>query len=155
LSSSWPTTSAGPTSAPGSPSLDQFAQDYTQEYVDKNIAPYSHGVAVAQLDALVGTDKHVTDAQTDATLDFIDRNKDQPFFAFVSEFAPHFPVDDAEARPDLLAKYRTKPAGEDPAKPSYGALVEGVDQSVARIVDYLETPPTPATAASRWPTTLR
>jgi arylsulfatase A-like enzyme len=125
------------------PALDQFGADYTQEYVDENIAPYSHGVTVAQLDALVGTDKHVTDAQTDAALDFIDRNKDQPFFAFVSEFAPHFPVDDAEARPDLLAKYRAKPAGEDPAKPSYGALVEGVDQSVARIVDYLETTPDP------------
>ena len=126
-----------------SPSLDQFAQDYTQEYVDENIAPYSHGVTEAQLDALVGTDKHVTDAQTDAALDFIDRSKDQPFFAFVSEFAPHFPVDDTEARPDLLAKYHAKPAGEDPAKPSYGALVEGVDQSVARIVDYLETTPDP------------
>src|SRR6478735_5466036 len=126
-----------------SPSLDRFAQDYTQEYVDENVAPYSHGVTEAQLDALVGTDKHVTDAQTDAALDFIDRSKDRPFFAFVSEFAPHFPVNDDEARPDLLAKYHAKPAGEDPAKPSYGALVEGVDQSVARIVDYLETTPDP------------
>ena len=49
-----------------SPTLDQFAADYTQDYVDANIAPYSHGVSEAQLDALVGTDKHVTDAQTDA-----------------------------------------------------------------------------------------
>lgn len=126
-----------------SPSLDQFAADYTQEYVDQNIAPYSHGVSEAQLDALVGTDKHVTDAQTDAALDFIDRSLDQPFFAFVSEFAPHFPVNDAQARPDLLAKYKAKAPGQAPAKPSYGALVEGVDQSVARIVDYLETTPDP------------
>lgn len=126
-----------------SPSLDQFAADYTQEYVDENIAPYSHGVSQAQLDALVGTDKHVTDAQTDAAIDFIGRHTDEPFFAFVSQFAPHFPVDDAQARPDLLAKYRAKPAGTSPAKPSYGALVENVDQSVARIVDYLETTPDP------------
>ena len=114
-----------------------------QEYVDQNIAPYSNGVSDAQLDALVGTDKHVTDAQTDATLDFIDRSKDEPFFAWVSEFAPHFPVNDAQARPDLLAKYRAKTPGEDPAKPSYGALTEGVDQSVARIIDYLEATPDP------------
>jgi len=126
-----------------SPSLDQFAGDYTQDYVDQNIAPYSVGVSQAQLDALVGTDKHVTDAQTDAALDFIDRSKDEPFFAFVSEFAPHFPVNDAQARPDLLAKYRAKAAGQSPAKPSYGALTEGVDQSVARIVDYLEETPDP------------
>ena len=125
------------------PALDQFGADYTQEYVDENIAPYSHGVSDAQLDALVGTDKHVTDAQTDATLDFIDRSKDEPFFAWVSEFAPHFPVNDAQARPDLLAKYRAKTPGAAPAKPSYGALTEGVDQSVARIIDYLETTPDP------------
>ncbi|MFC7500631.1 sulfatase-like hydrolase/transferase, partial [Nocardioides sp. GCM10030258] len=125
------------------PALDVFGADYSQEYVDQNIAPYSKGVTDAQLDALVGTDKHVTDAQTDATLDFIDRSKDEPFFAFVSEFAPHFPVNDRQARPDLLAKYQAKTPGEDPAKPSYGALTEGVDQSVARIIDYLEETPDP------------
>jgi arylsulfatase A-like enzyme len=125
------------------PALDQFGGDYTQEYVDENIAPYSHGVSQAQLDALVGTDKHVTDAQTDATLDFIERSKDEPFFAWVSEFAPHFPVNDGQARPDLLAKYRAKAPGAAPAKPSYGALTEGVDQSVARIIDYLEETPDP------------
>ena len=126
-----------------SPSLDQFAGDYTEAYVEENIAPYSTGVSEAQLDALVGTDKHVTDAVTDATLDFISRSGDEPFFAFVSQFAPHFPVNDAQARPDLLEKYRAKAPGADPAKPSYGALVEGVDQSVARIVDYLEETPDP------------
>jgi len=125
------------------PALDQFAADYTQEYVDENIAPYSVGVSEQQLDALVGTDKHVTDAQTDATLDFIDRSKGEPFFAWVSQFAPHFPVNDGQARPDLLAKYRAKAPGQAPAKPSYGALTEGVDQSVARIVDYLEETPDP------------
>jgi arylsulfatase A-like enzyme len=126
-----------------SPSLDRFGSDYTQQYVDENIAPYSHGVSRAELDSLVGTDKHVTDAQTDAALDFIDRKKDQPFFAFVSEFAPHFPVNDAQARPDLLAKYDAKAPGTDPSKPSYAALVEGIDQSVARIVDHLEHTPDP------------
>jgi arylsulfatase A-like enzyme len=125
------------------PALDQFAADYTQEYVDEFIAPYSSGVSEAQLDALVGTDKHVTDAQTDATLDFIERSKDEPFFAWVSEFAPHFPVNDSQARPDLLAKYQAKTPGTAPAKPSYGALTEGVDQSVARIIDYLEETPDP------------
>ncbi|HEU5109122.1 MAG TPA: sulfatase-like hydrolase/transferase [Micromonosporaceae bacterium] len=125
------------------PALDKFAGDYTQEYVDQNIAPYSNGVSDAQLQALVGTDKHVTDAQTDATLDFIGRSKDEPFFAWVSEYAPHFPVNDAQARPDLLAKYRAKTPGQDPAKPSYGALTEGADQSVARIIDYLEETPDP------------
>ena len=125
------------------PELDEFAADYTAEYVQENIAPYSRGVDRDRLDELVGTDKHVTDAITDATLDFLDRRKDEPVFAFVSQFAPHFPVEDAQARRDLLAKYRAKPTGRSPAKPSYAALIEGVDQSVARIVDYLERTPDP------------
>jgi arylsulfatase A-like enzyme len=125
------------------PELDRYAADYTQDYVDENIKPFSHGVSDAQADALVGTPKHVTDAITDATLGFIDRSKDEPFFAYLSQFAPHFPVADFQARADLLDKYRAKTPGDDPAKPSYAALTEGVDQSVARVIDYLEETPDP------------
>ncbi len=125
------------------PSLDAFAADYTQEYVDLNLKPYSHGVDDAAVDALVGTDKHVTDALGDAAIDFIDRNKQQPFFTFFSEFAVHSPNGNAQARKDLLAKYQAKTPGEDPVKPSYAALTEGLDQSVARLIDYLRTTPDP------------
>ncbi len=126
-----------------SPSLDKYAQPYTQEYVEENIAPYSHGVSEAQLDALVGSDKHVTDAVGDATLDFIDRHRGRPFFAWMGQYAPHLPVNDAQARDDLLAKYQAKAPGATPAKPSYAALTEGLDQSVARLLDYLENTPDP------------
>ena len=129
-----------------SPSLDAFAAPYTQEYVDANIKPYSHGVDDAAIDALVGTDKHVTDALGDAAIDFIGRHKDQPFFTFWSEFAVHSPVGDQQARRDLLAKYKAKPAGTSPVKPSYAALTEGLDQSVDRLVTYLESTPDPRNA---------
>jgi arylsulfatase A-like enzyme len=125
------------------PSLDAFAADYTQEYVDQNIKPYAHGVSDAAIDALVGTDKHVTDALGDAAIDFIGRHKQQPFLTYFSEFAVHSPNGNAQARTDLLAKYQAKPAGEDPVKPSYAALTEGLDQSVDRVVRYLETTPDP------------
>ncbi|MGH3481870.1 MAG: sulfatase-like hydrolase/transferase [Nocardioidaceae bacterium] len=123
--------------------MDQFAQPYTQEYVDQNIAPYSRGVSKAQLDALVGTNKHVTDAVGDATLDFIDRHRSEPFFAWMSQYAVHAPIGPVQARADLLAKYRAKPPGAAPAKPAFGAVLEGVDQSVARLLDYLENTPDP------------
>lgn len=126
-----------------SPSLDQFAGDYTAEYVRDNIAPYSHGVSAAQLDALVGTDKHVSDAVGDAAIDFVDRHAEEPFFAFVSEFAVHSPVGNPQARRDLLAKYQAKTPGSSPAKPSYAALTEGLDQTIARLVHHLETTPDP------------
>ncbi|MER5475946.1 sulfatase [Streptomyces sp. NPDC002734] len=121
------------------PELDAFAADYTQRYVDENIKPYAHGTDPAAVDALVGTDKHVSDALADATIDFVDRNKAQPFFAFLSPYAVHTPVGDKQARADLLAKYRAKAPGTGPSDPAYGALVEGLDQSVARVVEHLET----------------
>ncbi|UYM04873.1 sulfatase [Solicola gregarius] len=125
------------------PELDAFASDYTQAYVDRNIKPYTHGVPDTSVDALVGTDKHVTDAVTDATIDFIDRHDDRPFLTFMSEYAVHSPINNDQARRDLLAKYRAKPPGATPSKPSYAALLEGLDQSVARVVDHLETTPDP------------
>jgi arylsulfatase A-like enzyme len=126
-----------------SPSLDQFAADYTVDYVQENIAPYSHGVSADQLDALVGADKHVSDAVGDAAIDFVDRHAEQPFFAFVSEFAVHSPVGNPQARRDLLKKYQAKIPGSSPVKPSYAALTEGLDQTLARLVDHLETTPDP------------
>ncbi len=125
------------------PELDRFGADYTQEYVDQYIAPYSHDVPRSDLDALVGSDKHVTDALADATIDFVERNKRQPFFTFFSEYAVHSPVSDQQARADLRAKYRSKPPGSGPSRPGYAALVEGLDQSVARVIDHLESTPDP------------
>jgi arylsulfatase A-like enzyme len=126
------------------PELDRFAADYTQEYVDANVRPYSDGVDDAVLDDLVGTDKHVTDALADATIDFIDRNADEPFFTWVSDYAVHSPTGDRQARGDLLAKYRAKaPVAGHPADASYSALVEGLDQGVARVLEHLETTPDP------------
>lgn len=125
------------------PALDAFAGDYTRAYVDENIRPYSKGVDPAALDALVGTDKHVTDALADATIDFVERNKQDRFFAFLSPYAVHTPVGDAQGRADLLAKYKAKTPGRSTSNPAYGALVEGLDQSVARLVRHLRTTPDP------------
>ncbi|MEV0326026.1 sulfatase-like hydrolase/transferase [Micromonospora echinospora] len=126
------------------PALDRFAADYTREYVDENIKPYSHGVTDATLAALVGTDKHVTDAVADATIDFIDRHKHEPFFTWVSNYAVHTPIGDKQPRADLLAKYRAKPAVPGhPANAPYSALLEGLDQGLARLVHHLETTPDP------------
>lgn len=125
------------------PELDQYAADYTQAYVDENIKPYTHGVPDSAVDGLVGTDKHVTDALADATIDFIDHHEDGPFFTWMSEYAVHSPVGNAQARSDLLAKYQAKAAGPGPSGPSYAALAEGLDQSVARVIDHLESTPDP------------
>jgi len=51
---------------------------------------------------------YYTDKLTDAALDFIERNKDRPFFVHLEHFAVHDPI---QGRKDLVAKYRKKLAG--------------------------------------------
>jgi arylsulfatase A len=48
---------------------------------------------------------YFTDKLTDAALDFIERNQDQPFFVHLEHFAVHDPI---QGRPDLVEKYRKK-----------------------------------------------
>ena len=48
---------------------------------------------------------YYTDKLTDAALDFIEHNKDRPFFVHLEHFAVHDPI---QGRPDLVEKYRKK-----------------------------------------------
>ena len=50
-------------------------------------------------------DDYYTDELTNAALDFIERNKDRPFFVHLEHFAVHDPI---QGRPDLVEKYRKK-----------------------------------------------
>ncbi len=76
------------------------------------------------------------DLLTDATLWFIEQNRDKPFFVTLSHHAVHIPV---EATPETTAKYEAKhkPA-EGVNHPVYAAMVEDLDTSIARILDKLD-----------------
>ena len=124
--------------------LDPYAANYTQTYVNTNIKPFSVGTDSTQIDALVGTAKHVTDASADAAIDFMNNSGTDPFFIQYSSHAVHTPIGNSQARSDLLHKYQNKTPGSEDSNASFGALIEGLDQSVARLIDYLETTPDPS-----------
>jgi len=136
------------------PELDQYAADYTQEYVDANIKPYTHGVPGSALDALVGTDKHVTDALADATIDFVDRHDDEPFFTWMSEYAVHSPVGDARLAATCLPNTRSRLPAPDrrvrrtPPSPRGSTRASPGSSTISR------PQPTRAIRVTRWPTTL-
>ena len=48
---------------------------------------------------------YLTDRLTDEALKFIEQNREQPFFLYLSHFAVHDPI---QGRPDLVNKYRAK-----------------------------------------------
>jgi arylsulfatase A len=49
--------------------------------------------------------EYLTDRLTDEALKYIEKNKDNPFFLYLSHFAVHDPI---QGRPDLVEKYRKK-----------------------------------------------
>ncbi len=96
---------------------------------------------------------YLTDRLTDGALDFIEGNRDQPFFLVLSHYAVHTPL---QAKPEAIARYEEKAAalpsiGENGYEaereaetklrqdhPTYAAMIESTDESVGRILDRLD-----------------
>lgn len=78
---------------------------------------------------------YLTDSLTAAAERFIARNRDRPFFLYLSYYAVHSPI---QAKQALIEGYagRADPSGRQNA--TYAAMVEGIDQSVGRLVEQLE-----------------
>ena len=55
----------------------------------------------------LGKDEYLTDRLNLEAVDFVERNKDKPFFLYLSHYAPHTILN---GRPDLVQKYREKHA---------------------------------------------
>jgi arylsulfatase A-like enzyme len=70
---------------------------------------------------------HLSDRLGDQAVGFIKRNKDDPFFLFLSFTAPHGPL---EAKPADLKK-----CGGDP----YAALIYNMDLNIGKVLNSLET----------------
>ncbi|HZZ43251.1 MAG TPA: sulfatase-like hydrolase/transferase [Tepidisphaeraceae bacterium] len=118
--------------------MDVFATPYTKEYIDQNLKPYANNNDPS---VLVGTPKHLTDADADAAIDFMTKHlaspdKDKPFFINVAFNAIHAAV---RSRRDLISKYN-KIKSHDPRHPKadFAALIEGEDQAIARILKFLD-----------------
>jgi len=74
---------------------------------------------------------YLTDRPADEAVKFIEKNKDRPFFLYLSHFAVHTPI---QGRADLVAKYKAKRrAGLTHQNAAYAAMVESLDASVGRI----------------------
>ena len=76
--------------------------------------------------------QYLTDAFSDAAVDFISRNHEQPFFLFLAYNAPHGPL---EASEKYLARF---PDISDPKRRTYAAMVSAVDDGVGRVLAELK-----------------
>ncbi|RMI14701.1 MAG: sulfatase [Calditrichaeota bacterium] len=87
-------------------------------------------------DADPDKDAHHAIEITRRTLEFIEHNKDRPFFAYVSHHVVHRPLMENK---DLINYYKTKPHHADPVNnPIMGAMIKRMDWGIGKILDKLD-----------------
>jgi arylsulfatase A-like enzyme len=80
-------------------------------------------------------DAHHTIEITDHALDFIEKNKDKPFFCYVAYHTVHRPLHE---KADLIAKYAKKPGSDLPVNnPVMGAMIERMDTGIGQLIQKL------------------
>ncbi len=124
-----------------SSSMDAYGAPYTQAFIDEHLASHANGNNPQDI---LGDNKHLTDATTDAAIDFMDDHlaPDDPFFINVAYHAVHTPINNNVPRDDLKAKWDAVPTNTDPRHndPNYAAILEGMDQSIGRIYEFIHDP---------------
>ncbi len=92
--------------------------------------------AIYPMDEGLTDHDRLSEVLTDYGLEFIDRNKDRPFFLFLAHFDVHVQLD---ADMDLIEKYLNKEKRDDyPANAVYAAMIEHIDRSTGRLLDKLQ-----------------
>lgn len=119
---------------------------------DVNVAGWTHGSPPSYFDPYEKPDQewnssiptldsrepgeYLTDRLTDDAIQFVEENRERPFFLYLSYYAVHTPL---QAPAKLVEKYRKKFEGRDTGvKPTYAAMVEKVDQNVGRVLETLD-----------------
>ena len=90
--------------------------------------------------ALPGLEKaregeYLTDRLTREALAFLRRNRDRPFFLFLSHYAVHTPI---QAKPELEKLFAGRIGEGRPHQAAYAAMVASLDESVGRVLAELE-----------------
>lgn len=84
-------------------------------------------------------DIHASDSLTEATVNLIKTEKDQPFFIYLNYWDVHTPI---VAKPEVIAKYDNKLNSRQWDRKwntTYAAMIEAVDNGVGRIRDAVQS----------------
>jgi len=82
------------------------------------------------------TDAHNVEIITEKSLEFLQKNKDRPFFLYVTHNTIHGPI---LGKKKLVEKYRNKPGADLPQNnPVIGAMIEELDNSVGKLLKRLD-----------------
>lgn len=76
--------------------------------------------------------EYLTDRIAEEGIDFIDRNRNKPFFLWLSFNAPHTPLQAKEAYYDRFAYI------EDPYKRIYAAMISNLDDAIGSVLNHIK-----------------
>ncbi len=111
---------------------DYFPENLTLEDLSEVTEPWAwYRTKLLRNDRRVETKEYLTDELSQAGVDFIDRNHEQPFFLYMAYNAPHTPM---QASEKYLARFSNI---EDVRRRTYAAMVSSVDDGVGMILDKL------------------
>lgn len=82
-------------------------------------------------------DVHVAEKMTDTALDFIEKNKNKPFFLYLAHWEVHTPIKAREERIEYFTE-KLKSTNNKKRNPVYAAEIEQVDLSVGRVMSKLK-----------------
>lgn len=79
--------------------------------------------------------EYLPERLADECIDFVNANKDKPFFLSWWNYSVHYPF---EAPEELIEKYK-KRIGPGIKNPTYAAMIEGMDRAIGRFLKELDT----------------
>lgn len=118
--------------------------DFFRGYVSGNIDYHSHIDGAGIPDWWHGLEKteekgYVTDLITDYSLEFIEKNKHQPFCLYIAHEAPHYPFQGRNDKADRFPGVKFKAHGSNEDKQAaYKEMVEVMDEGTGKIFVLLE-----------------
>ncbi|OHX63912.1 sulfatase [Flammeovirga pacifica] len=78
---------------------------------------------------------YLTDALTQYSCDFLERNKDEQFLLVISHFAVHIPL---QAPDSIVKHFEEKPKTEEVNNPLYGGMIKSLDSNIKVVLDKLD-----------------
>ncbi len=113
-------------------------------YVSGNVDYISHRDGIGLYDWWQNTDTiyeegYVTDLITDRALDFMERNKNEPFLLYIPHEAPHYPFQGRNDKADRLPGQTFPHMGSRPDREvAYKEMIEAMDENIGRVFEKLK-----------------
>lgn len=97
--------------------------------------PSARGFDVELQRSQDGSEDKYTGELVDNAIEFIEKNRERPFFVYLGFYAVHVPIMASEA---TIVKYRDRPPVGGHKNPSYAAMLETMDAGIGRVLDRLD-----------------